>query len=65
MWIVWLIFFISNFVYFIREEKHMKQVTIDKILNEKHTFKKKKQKLESFHSGGKDAFKILIILILW
>ena len=41
MWIVWLIFFISNFVYFIREEKHMKQVTIDKILNEKHTFKKK------------------------
>ena len=34
-------FFISNFVYFIREEKHMKQVTIDKILNEKHTFKKK------------------------
>ena len=42
----------------------MKQVTIDKILNEKHTFKKKK-KLESFHSGGKDAFKILIILILW
>ena len=43
MWIVWLIFFISNFVYFIREEKHMKQVTIDKILNEKHTFKKKKK----------------------
>ena len=56
-------FFIPNFVYFIREKKHMKQVTIDKILNGKHNLKKKR--LKSFHSGGEDAFEILIILMLW
>ena len=41
-------FFIPNFVYFIREKKHMKQVTIDKILNGKHNLKKKKIKKLSF-----------------
>ena len=39
MWIVWLIFlFQILYILLAREKKHMKQVTIDKILNGKHTF---------------------------